>query len=797
MIALAKKGRFEEVEELWLDFLGSAPADPGLFIQILRVIGHSKAADTGLTMLLLALEHWRERDRWDVIYEMVVGLAASWPQSGELRALMIEALRRRHGHLPQFAAMLNSSGLDGEAPLGDAVERFRFFLNALPGQCYRYAGKGVGVVVSADFERDQFVLDFPGDRGRVFTSQGVREFLIHLPPDHFLARRATDAEGLAELAEEDPAELVRLVARSFGGRVKQGELKEYLLDGVLDPERWPSWWSKARAAIKLDPLLDFQGTGGAHAEISLRAEPKTLADEILERFFRPDTTRAHQAAEIKNLQSLRAVAPPDPQLLGRMLAHLKRQYEDAQDGPVAARVELALMAQDLLHLLPEAADEADVASIPTPHEVLADVSDYSILGDMENDEYALRALELMAARDGEAALERMAAALPAVPSKVAQAFWRDLGDPSRRALCYPAVKQLLAVPMSRPDTWLWVVKGLVEQRWPHLNDYFPLSVLVPELLDLLDQWSAFAEKFKESAQSADAVKTAKQLISRVKAMLRAGQCRAIYDVALTLPPRALDDLERRLLRHAWLDNEFRSDAVRRLGAARRVLEEQEPQAPRPAPAADARPGQGAPDQPSSAPPSDADGADTVHYCTAAARERKILELQKLKTETIPANTRMMEEARQEGDLRENAAYHAAKDRHAFLANLSAQLQLQIQTARVFTADMVKPGVIGFGVRFTALNLQTGAEETYTVLGRWEADTERHILNYQAPFVQQFMGKGVGDVVQVFPAGSGGQGEPTSYRITRIENALLSDGGSAAPAFGSGGTSKQDSFQEIR
>lgn len=773
MITLAKKGRFDQVEELWLEFIAGAPDDPELFTHILRQVAHSKAGETGHTMLLLLLEQWKERDRWDVVHDIATGLAAAWPQSAELRAITIEALKHKHGHLPQFPSMLKGSGIERGAPLGEAVDKFLFFLRALPGQCYRYAGKGVGIVVAADFERDKVTLDFPREKGRTFTTGGVREFLIYLPPDHFLALRATNPESLAALADKEPAELVRLVAQSQGGRIKQGDMKEMLLDGVFDAAKWNSWWTKARAALKVDPMIEFAGTGGAHAEIIVRAVPKTLNEEIEERFFSTRTARLHQIAEIKNLESVKASAPPDPALVRRMLAYLEQQFAKAAvANDTAGRVELALMAHDLRALSPEAAEQAGGA-IPLIGDVISGVEDYTFLGAMESDDMAVRALDLLTTRDGEAALGRMAAALPHVPSKVAQAMWRDLGDPARKVLCYPALKRLLAAPMQRPDTYLWVVKGLVDQRWPHLNDYFPLSTLVPELLDLIDEWAVFVEKVQGSVEQ---VRVAKTLISRAKSMLKADQCQAIFNVGMMMSYKQMDELERQMSRHASLDNDLRSDAIRRLGSARRVRDEQ-------AVAAGELDEIAAPAEPALTAPPQAPGLtdDIIHYCTSQARDRKVLELQKLRQETIPENTRLMEEARQEGDLRENAAYHAAKERHKFLGNLSAQLQTQIQNASVFEAGMVNTDVIGFGVRFTVHNETTDAEETYTVLGRWEADTDRHILNYQAPFVQQFIGKGVGQTVAVLRAD--GSGEPTPYRVLLIENALLLPewGGVPAPA----------------
>ncbi|MBI3736804.1 GreA/GreB family elongation factor, partial [Candidatus Sumerlaeota bacterium] len=166
-----------------------------------------------------------------------------------------------------------------------------------------------------------------------------------------------------------------------------------------------------------------------------------------------------------------------------------------------------------------------------------------------------------------------------------------------------------------------------------------------------------------------------------------------------------------------------------------------------------------------APPTEAD----VHYCTGRMRAEKLRELAELNCVTIPANSREIETARQEGDLRENAGYHAAKDKQKMLMQQTLQLQQALSITRVITAQNVRTDAIGFGTTFEADNLASGKTESFTVLGRWEADPEKHILSYLAPMVQQFLGKKAGDEIVIKHPGGG----ETPYRILSISNALAS------------------------
>src|SRR5690606_33384475 len=143
-----------------------------------------------------------------------------------------------------------------------------------PGRAYQHATWVVGVIKELNLDTGKVTLDFPAEQGRVLTLAGVRDILAYLAPTHFLARRATEPVALNDLAEQDPAAVVRLILESFKGRVKQGEMKSMLLDGVLQESRWTNWWGRARTAMKMDPMIDFD-KGGAYSEITLRAKPKT------------------------------------------------------------------------------------------------------------------------------------------------------------------------------------------------------------------------------------------------------------------------------------------------------------------------------------------------------------------------------------------------------------------------------------------------------------------------------------------------------------------------------------------
>jgi len=143
------------------------------------------------------------------------------------------------------------------------------------------------------------------------------------------------------------------------------------------------------------------------------------------------------------------------------------------------------------------------------------------------------------------------------------------------------------------------------------------------------------------------------------------------------------------------------------------------------------------------------------------------ELRHIKSFEIPQVTNEIEIARGHGDLSENAEYHAAKDRQTLLFKQMEELQDLISRARIIDSDKVQTTYVGIGTRFTMRNIETNKSETHALLGMWETDPEKGIINYLSPMGQSIIGKKVGDKFELELPG----GEKSNFEIISIENAF--------------------------
>ncbi len=139
------------------------------------------------------------------------------------------------------------------------------------------------------------------------------------------------------------------------------------------------------------------------------------------------------------------------------------------------------------------------------------------------------------------------------------------------------------------------------------------------------------------------------------------------------------------------------------------------------------------------------------------------ELKVLKSKERPEVIRAIAEAREHGDLSENAEYHAAREKQSFIEGRIKELE-----GILGRADVIDPakmsGTIKFGATVTLVDEDTDEERTYQIVGEAEADIERGLLNIKSPLARALIGKDEGDSVEVRTPGGEKAYEVLSIRF---------------------------------
>ena len=141
------------------------------------------------------------------------------------------------------------------------------------------------------------------------------------------------------------------------------------------------------------------------------------------------------------------------------------------------------------------------------------------------------------------------------------------------------------------------------------------------------------------------------------------------------------------------------------------------------------------------------------------------ELHDLKKVQRPRISQAIAEAREHGDLKENAEYHAAREQQSFCEGRTQEIEGKLANAQVIDVKTIPPsGKVIFGTTVTIINCETEQEVTYRIVGDDEADVKANKISVNSPIARALIGKEEGDVVEVKTPG----GE-VEYEIDKVEH----------------------------
>jgi transcription elongation factor GreA len=140
-----------------------------------------------------------------------------------------------------------------------------------------------------------------------------------------------------------------------------------------------------------------------------------------------------------------------------------------------------------------------------------------------------------------------------------------------------------------------------------------------------------------------------------------------------------------------------------------------------------------------------------------------IELKKLREVDRPANVKAIEEAREHGDLKENAEYKYAKEQQSLIAGRIEYLEDRISRSEIIDPSKLKGDRILFGAKVTLANPDGDEEHRYRIVGEDEANVDKGLLSISSPIARGLIGKEAGDIVTIStPSG------PRRFEVVDVE-----------------------------
>ncbi len=578
---------------------------------------------------------------------------------------------------------------------------------------------GFGCIKEVDTVFGRFHIDFPSKPGHSMDLAFAAESLKPIPATHILVRKATDLEGLRQMAVRNPVELIKLVLQSTGGKATLDQVQQALVPDVIKSD-WKKWWDVAKHALKKDG--HFQIPLKKNELIQYQTQEVSLADRMMEEFRGAKGLKARIVAGselVKNLGDIPDKGAPVTEAIQK----LNEEMVSHQKTMPAVALEAIFMRYDLR----TAVGGEPIPGELTEAELWSQVDNLGRLLEQVTIGKHKRALESLKAARPEFWADQLLGILNSINSKLCGECANLLIEHGKLGVLKDNLMRLISQHAASSELLLW----LARERSDTYAD-----ILGPEVFRAMltaierDQFNE-----KKSNRLRDFIMDDQELLVE---LIESADIEVIKDLtrALQLSP-SFDDMDKRSLL-ARIVKHF--PVVQSLISGEHTRQ------------------------------------DTTLVVSWSSLERRKNEYNELVQKKIPANARDIAIARSYGDLRENHEYKAAKEAHRILMRRKSELESQLSRARGTDFANPRTDVVNIGTSVQATELTSQQRELFVILGAWDFDAEQHIISYLTPVGQALLNRKPGEEVEVEVDGTA-----KKYRVEAIAAWQTVADGTVSPA----------------
>jgi transcription elongation GreA/GreB family factor len=556
---------------------------------------------------------------------------------------------------------------------------------------------GFGQVAAIDFLLNQMTIDFQSKRGHTMQLQYAADSLQAISPDHILAQKAADLEGVRARAKDDPVSLIRRVLESYNGRATQDQISQVLMPDVFKEAEFKRWWESAKKLIKKDGHFSVPAKKTEYIE--LRTQAVSRADELLVSFTGARQLKDQIAALDQLIKNGELFTDPASQLQPIIHAAENSARRNAKLNTSGA-LQLVIACDELVEKSQGAVRAPDA---PTVEAMLRDEQrDLPALLEQVPAAKLKRVLGALPIAFGDAWVAMALTLVTRGSSRVVGEAARILQEQGKTEDLRSALDRAIRDHSisSAALTWLCDKK----ERKAEFRTLIHPRVL-SAIIGALER-----DQFNESRDRKlhDLVMNDKELVPDLVADAEKEELREVMRRLLLTP--VFEELNKRslLARIVRIHPELET-----LITGGGTEEKQE--------------------------------ALIVSW---ESLERRKVEYEELVNKKIPQNTQEISIARDYGDLRENFEFKAAKEMQRVLMRRKAETERDLALARGTDFGNADVSQVSIGTTVTLKEVADGRIDVYHILGAWDSDPEKAIVSYKAAIAQALLGHKVGEQLDV-------------------------------------------------
>jgi transcription elongation factor GreA len=567
-------------------------------------------------------------------------------------------------------------------------------LNQLkPGAFCLHKSWGFGRVAEWNLLLNQIVIDFDTKKKHTMQPQYAAESLTLIPPEHFLARKATDPEGIKKLLKEDPAAVARNILESFGGKATVQQIGEWLIGDLFTEAEWKRWWESTKKILRKGGAFFIPAK--KNEPIQLRSGPVSNADELIASFQRARQPKDQVEILDQIIKSHGEFKEPEKQLQPIVAAIEATAMRNQKLHPQIAFA-LVIGRDELFERVPQlrstivgftlskliVEEERRLMSILPKLPASKEKKILQMLPAALGERWTASALQLMKGSHG-----RMVAQIP-----------RILSEGGQHAQLRAVLERSIREHTATSEMLIWLCNE--RDAWPELINSELLGAILSAVEREQQQVPGRASKLQRSL---------------VEDRPLLGDIFSKEDVSVAR------DAVRRLQLSPLFDELTKRSLLARIVKVYPELESMIGRAQR----------------------EERVAALVVSW---SSLEKRKAEYEELVQKKIPENSKEIALARSYGDLSENFEFKAAKQMQAVLMRRKAELEQMLHRARGTSFENPDTSRVSIGTVVRLRDTDSKKDETYTILGAWDGDPERHVISYQTAIAQALLGHQVGDDV---------------------------------------------------
>lgn len=585
-------------------------------------------------------------------------------------------------------------------PMEESFRRFEVLRPLVAGDQIIDKAWGFGVIKRVDSFYKRIIVDFNNRPNHAISFATACASLTRAPRLHFWTILHNEPQNVVKLVEEEPGKLVQLLLRSFGP-MPVTRLQERLQDAKLvGPAEWKNFWEKARRELKNDARVKIPVRRTDSIQIS--AEAETYEDGYFKRLaaIRDSNQIIACVAELESHGKIKGMSEDQRAILHDRLCFALKGAENV-NLPLYARIAVVLQrlgyseppAEDLRAALWNENEYLRAAYKLSAREVEGMVA--LLLGEGESAEAKL--IDALSYNNEEATDDEPPHWAPSCAT-----IANILDSLKERAACEDACFELMNKPKAPPAVVGWIFRNRKSLVW---KKQIPFIRLIDHALALIEM-SASGEALQVQNSLKSALDSNAWWVDAT-AELTATERRLLFE-RIQSSAQMESAFQRKLMAH-MLDYDPELKKYRRAAIQREK--------------------------------------NSIRLTSLHSMAERQLTFKKLVEIEIPKNRKAIQEAKEKGDLSENAEYQYAKDKERELLQRQAELSAEIKKVTETDFANMPTDRVGQGVT-VRLGVANGTELVYTILGEWDYDEELHIISNKTRLAKSIEGTKAGDKVRI-------------------------------------------------